>query len=216
MRRACNNKNYKMIEAMYKLPCLVFLSLLATSDAFFWSIKTVDQLNVGQYTGRWYEVSSSVIQRMTFQRNSYCTSAVYTEKKGGEIEVFNSGRKNNATGPVNSVYGTAAVPDTSKPGRIVVNFMGSKSSKPNYLVVKLGPPIFGESALYEYSVVTTPYKLMVWVLARDVNVFKEKYEKEVSDFLKSNGYDYFWNRPKNTYQGNDCVYPKPESFLSNV
>jgi len=70
----------------------------------------------------------------------------------------------------------------------------------------LGPES-GEKGQYEYSVISTPSKSLMWVLARDPKTFKEKYDKEVLDFLKDNGFDWFWNKPRETYQGEDCFYP---------
>ena len=75
------------------------------------------------------------------------------------------------------------------------------------LVVKLGDATFGTKGLYEYSVVTTPFKLAVWVLARDPQSFSVKSQNEVSQFLKNNGFNSFWNRPIPTVQGQDCIYP---------
>ena len=75
------------------------------------------------------------------------------------------------------------------------------------LVVKLGPPTHGSKGQYEYTVITSPGKVFSWILARDVKVFREKYEKECLDYLKSNGYTFLWNKPRKTYQEKDCIYP---------
>ena len=76
------------------------------------------------------------------------------------------------------------------------------------LVVKLGPATFGANGQYEYTVITSTGKSLLWVLARDPTQFKAKFEKEVLEYVKKNGYDWFWNKPRATYQGADCVYPK--------
>ena len=74
-------------------------------------------------------------------------------------------------------------------------------------VIKLGPQTFGDDNLYEYAVVSTPNKMLAWVLARDPKSFKEKHDKEVLEFMNSNGFNWFWNRPRESYQGPDCQYP---------
>ena len=74
-------------------------------------------------------------------------------------------------------------------------------------VIKLGPKTYGEDNLYEYAIVTTPGKWLTWVLARDPKTFKERHDKEVLEFLDANGFNWFWNRPRETYQGDDCQYP---------
>ena len=71
-------------------------------------------------------------------------------------------------------------------------------------MIRLGP--IGKDGKYEYSVVSSRGRGMVWVLARDPNVFREKYEKGVLNFLKRRGYIYFWNQPMMTYQGDDCMH----------
>ena len=47
----------------------------------------------------------------------------------------------------------------------------------------------------------------MWVLARDAKVFREKYENEVLDFLKGNGFTNVYNTPVRSYQEADCIYP---------
>jgi len=75
------------------------------------------------------------------------------------------------------------------------------------LVVKVGPATNSEQGLYEYAIVTSNYKAFTWILARDVKVFREKYEKEALEFCKKNGLNWFWNKPRSVYQGDDCLYP---------
>ena len=75
------------------------------------------------------------------------------------------------------------------------------------LVIKLGPPTFGTDGKYEYTVITSPGKIFSWILARDPATFREKYEAETLKYLQDNGYTYFWNKPRKSYQEKDCLYP---------
>ena len=76
-------------------------------------------------------------------------------------------------------------------------------------VVQLGPPTF-EGDQYQYSVVTDRFKISLFVLARDVEEFKQYYDAEVLTKLKEQGLYKFYNKPTVTYQGEDCKYfPKP-------
>lgn len=75
------------------------------------------------------------------------------------------------------------------------------------LVIKLGPATHGKDGLYEYTVISTPRKTLMWVLARNAKQFKAKYDTEVRQYLEKNGFTWFWNKPRPTYQGDDCVYP---------
>ncbi len=46
-------------------------------------------------------------------------------------------------------------------------------------VIKLGNATFREDGLYQYSIVTTPDRLQLFVLARDVDTFRAEYQEEV-------------------------------------
>jgi len=184
------------------------LCIATTANGFLFSkIKTVDRLDVEKYTGRWYEMYNSLIQRKTFEKNSFCTTATYTLGADNKtILVNNSGRISGAKGKLNDIDGTVVRPDAiNAPGELIVSFpQAPQSSKPNYLVIKLGPVVNGQ---YAYTIITSNYKAFTWILARDVKVFREKYEKEALAYLDNNGYNWFWNKPRKVYQEDDCLYP---------
>jgi len=194
---------------MNTLLLLAVVGLYQANAFLFPKVKTVDTLDLNKYTGRWYEAYSTLVQKATFQRNSYCTSATYTINGDGTVKVFNAGRIGSATGKANEILGVAKVVDAKVPGALNVKFAtGPQGDSANYLVVKLGPATFGKDGLYEYTVISSPKKFLAWVLVRDVKDFKAKYETEVLAYLKDNGYKWFWNRPRATYQGDDCIYPQ--------
>ena len=72
-------------------------------------------------------------------------------------------------------------------------------------VVQLGPATFRGNQ-YQYSVVTDPLKLTLFVLARDVVEFKQNYDAEVLTKLKEQGFTRFYDKPIDIYQGKDCMY----------
>ena len=77
-------------------------------------------------------------------------------------------------------------------------------------MLKLGPPTYGSEGLYEYTIIGSPWKLLCWILVRDVKTFHEKYEEETVAFLKKNGYWLPWNKPRPSVQSDKCVYPPVE------
>jgi len=83
-----------------------------------------------------------------------------------------------------------------------------------YVIVKLGPKTFGANNQYEYAIVTTPSKLSLGVLARDLRTFHEKYADEVFDFLRENEFVSIWNRPRPVYQEGNCRYPMYDKGFS--
>ncbi|XP_002168005.1 outer membrane lipoprotein Blc [Hydra vulgaris] len=173
---------------------------------------TVDSLNLEKYAGRWYEMYNSPVQRLTFEKGLVCTTADYTMLSNDSLKVFYSGRMHTPKGPNVNITGTATVVNMSIPGALkvtypdVTNISCSNTTCANYLVVKLGGEKFGDKKLYEYSIITSPHKTLVWILARDPKTFNSDLKTEITEFLKNNGYNHFWNKPKPVYHGEDCVY----------
>jgi len=78
-------------------------------------------------------------------------------------------------------------------------------------VVQLGPATY-EGGLYQYAVVSDFLLYALFVIARDVNEFKENYDTQVLAKLKQQGFTKFFDKPIETYQGEDCVYPPVDYF----
>ena len=72
-------------------------------------------------------------------------------------------------------------------------------------MIQLGPPTY-EGNFYQYAVVTDSSDISLFVLARNVTEFKLNYDAEVLSKLESQGFTKFYNRPRDIYQGDDCVY----------
>ena len=79
-----------------------------------------------------------------------------------------------------------------------------------YSIIKLGPKTFG-AGYYEYAVVGG--ELFLYVLARDVDAYFEKYDDEVQKFLKKSGYKGLLLKPRKNDQDNcpDVIY-EPNAF----
>ncbi|EDO36993.1 predicted protein [Nematostella vectensis] len=170
-------------------------------------IDTVPTLNVTSYLGRWYQMYSDFIVEETFERNAVCVTADYTLRKDGKIGVVNSNRDKKPDGELKQITGYAYQPDPEVPGKLKVHF-DTVPVEGSYWILKLGPVSGGQ---YQYSIVTDGLKATLFVLSRDPNNY-EKYDKEIQEFLKNNGFTHLWNKPRKTYQSEDCKYaPKPGS-----
>lgn len=75
-------------------------------------------------------------------------------------------------------------------------------------VIRLGPE---KNGLYEYSVATNPMKLGLYVLARDVETFRQKYEHDVLQFVREQGFTKPMNKPIAIPQNDKCLYP-PKTY----
>jgi len=171
-----------------------------------WDVETVKELDVHKYTGRWYEAYGSLIQKWTFQKDSFCTCATYGIRDDGKISVFNAGRLHSPTGKANNITGYAYVVDPKFPGKLKVVFPNTGAPAGNYWVMKLGP--LNKEGLYSYAVVTSNLKSFLWILVRDVDDYMKNHDAEIQKYVKEKGFTWFWNKPRKTYQGKDCLYPK--------
>ncbi|XP_078351219.1 outer membrane lipoprotein Blc-like isoform X3 [Oculina patagonica] len=183
---------------------VIFLLVVACfSDAF--GINTVPSLNVTQYLGRWYQMYADATVMETFERDAVCVTADYSLQKDGKIGVLNSERLKTETGDAKNITGYAYVPDPKEPGKLKVHLEGTPFDAP-YWVVKLGLPSFGDNGLYQYSVITDNLQATLFVLARDVDTFRNQFDEEVTTWLEENGFTHFWNKPVPTLQNKNCLY----------
>ena len=63
-----------------------------------------------------------------------------------------------------------------------------------------------ENNMYQYSIVSDDKKISLFVLARNVSEFYEKYDTTVLNKLDTLGFNTFINKPIPTKQDN-CSYP---------
>ncbi|XP_058946426.1 uncharacterized protein [Pocillopora verrucosa] len=196
--------------------------LVAVFFSCAFGIDTVPSLNVTKYLGRWYQVYADPAVMVTSERNQVCVTADYSLRKDEKIGVLNRGRLCKPTGKESSITGYAYMTNPDEPGKLTLHLDGVPILA-SYWVVKLGPPTFGEKGLYQYSVVTDSKQIMLFVLTRDVEIFKSQYDEEVRSFLKENGFTHFYNKPVATLQDKKCLYgaekPSPyqtvKEFLRN-
>lgn len=144
---------------------------------------TVTELNVDNYLGRWYQVYGSPTN-VIFQGYGKCITADYGLLPNGNVSVLNS--QVNLSDELEQINGYAYYKDISQPGKLTVHLDGVPVNSP-YWVVKLGDVYDNE---YQYSIVTTPSGVSLWVLARDIETFYQVYYDEVLDFLDENNFIY--------------------------
>ncbi|XP_076454972.1 apolipoprotein D-like [Babylonia areolata] len=165
--------------------------------------RTVAELDDSKYLGRWYQMYASESVALTFERNAVCVTADYGVSPDGRITVLNSDRVETVTGPLDTIHGYATKGNTI--GQLTVHLETVPVPAP-YWVIKLGPATYGPNGQYQYSVVTDNIKATLFVLARDVQVFREKYEAEVLQFLRDEGFTNALNKPIATLHTPECVY----------
>ena len=163
--------------------------------------QTVPSVNTTAYLGRWYQVYSDLIVEATFENASYCDTADYGLYPNGTISVLNRERQYGVDGPEREIFGWAA--ESAVPGQLTVHLQTTGFGAP-YWIYELGPQTYNDS-LYEYSIVSDPLKATLFVLARNVSEFYERWNANVSATLSALGFTGFFNSPLMTTQIG-CTY----------
>ena len=117
-------------------------------------LRTVDHVDLARYLGTWYEIASFP-QR--FQRGCTATTANYSLRPDGDLDVVNRCRDGALTGPERSARGRARVVDRASNAKLEVSFV--RPFWGAYWIVDLGPE-------YEYAVVGHPSRDYLWILSR--------------------------------------------------
>jgi len=133
----------------------------------------VPHVDLGRYTGTWYEIASFP---QHFQRGCTDSKAVYTLRADRKIEVLNSCFRN---GNVDTAKGKAWVIDSSSNAKLKVSFFWP--FRGDYWIIELGKD-------YEYAVVSTPSMQYLWILARRPQMDEGLYTGIVGR-LKERGFD---------------------------
>jgi len=166
--------------------------LFATVNAF--GPETVNELDVEKYTGRWYQVLGAPTNEI-FQGYGTCLTADYGILPNGSVSVLNS--QLDKSGNLEQIAGYAYYKNVSEPGKLTVYLQGTPFDGP-YWIVKLGEI---KNEQYQYSIITVPSKISLWVIARDVQDFYNEYYKTVVNYLDSQHYHY-----EKIVQDDTCKY----------
>ncbi len=144
---------------------------------------TIRQIDLDKYLGNWYQVYGSPTN-VIFQGYGKCITAEYSLLENGNIGVLNS--QLNSKNKLEQISGYAYYKNISEPGQLTVHLDGTPVNAP-YWIVSLGEV---KDKQYQYSIVTTPSGISLWVLVRDINIYLNNYDKEVKKFLDDYGYKY--------------------------
>ncbi len=145
-------------------------------------LKTVSSVDLKKYVGKWYEIAKYPNR---FQKKCLAeTSAVYTQKSNGRIEVLNSCRVKN--GKMDAAKGEAKIIDTATNAKLKVRFApGFLSFIPfvwgDYWIIDL-------DANYNYAVVGSPSRDYLWILSRTPEIDANTYQ-DILQKIKLNGFE---------------------------
>jgi lipocalin len=166
-------------------------------------VDTVATLDIESYIGLWYQVYADSLVYSTIEPDAQCVTALYGLRDDGKISVHNYQTTGSPDSGMDTIDGYAYVVDPAEPGQLKVHFDVNSADAP-YWVLSLGPK--NADGLYDYSIVSDPFKAYLFVLTRNVETFKSKYEDAVLKELEDLGFNKKYNSPIATYQESDCVY----------
>ena len=139
-------------------------------------LETVAHVDLRRYVGTWYEIANFP-QR--FQRGCTATTATYTLRDDGEIDVLNRCREGAVDGPEKSAHGRARVVDRSTNAKLEVSFF--RPFWGDYWIIDLADD-------YSYAVVGHPGRDYLWILARAPSMSDATYDGIVAR-LRTRGYE---------------------------
>ena len=161
------------------------------------SLSTVD-IDLNHYDGIWYQTYGDKFVSSTFEKDAYCVYANYTILNEHTVGVYNYERVGSPSGEVQDITGYAQA--TDEPGQFMVYFTDTLPSP--YWIIKVGPVINNQ---YQYSVVSDPFMLGLYVLARDVDDYYALYDDEILKYLNTTGFTKLYNKPIQTIH-DGCSY----------
>ena len=139
-------------------------------------LRTVAHVDLNHYVGTWYDIASFP-QR--FQAGCTGSTATYTIRSDGDIDVVNRCRKNSLEGEEKVATGRARVIDRTTNAKLKVSFFWPFWG--DYWIIDLGPD-------YEYAVVGHPSRDYLWILSRTPTMEAAVYDGIV-ERLKAQGYE---------------------------
>lgn len=139
--------------------------------------KTVEQVDLGRYMGKWYEIARFDHK---FERGLQGVTAEYTLEDNGKIKVVNSGYRDSLDGEFRMAVGKAKIPNPGEPGKLKVSFFLFFYG--DYYILEL------DRVNYSYVLIGSSSDKYLWILSRTPQLSREKL-----DFLlkraEERGYD---------------------------
>jgi len=139
-------------------------------------LEVVTNVDVNKYMGKWYEIANIPIEQ---QLGCVGTTATYTLRANGEVDVLNECRENTLDGKYKRAEGRAWVVDKDTNAKLKVTFFLFFAG--DYWVIDLDKD-------YKYAVVGVPSRNYVWILSRTKTMDDITYQQIVKK-ISEQGYD---------------------------
>jgi apolipoprotein D and lipocalin family protein len=148
-------------------------------------LRAVDHVHLNRYLGKWYEIASF---SHWFQKGCVASTATYTLRKNGDIDVLNQCRDKTLDGKLREAKGKAWIVDRQSNAKLKVRFFWPFSG--DYWIIDL-------DTNYQYAVVGHPNRDYLWILSRSPQMDPAIYNG-IIERLRDQHYDV--NRLNKTLQ----------------
>ena len=139
-------------------------------------LPVVPHVDLGRYVGTWYEIAR---YPHPFQEGCFASTATYTLREDGKIDVLNACRQGGPEGPLRTARATARVVDASTNAKLAVTFFWPFSGA--YWIIDLAED-------YRYAVVGHPSREYLWILSRIPTLDDDTY-RGILERLRRLGYE---------------------------
>jgi apolipoprotein D and lipocalin family protein len=139
-------------------------------------LQTVAHVELARYLGNWYEIASFP---QSFQRGCTATTATYTLRDDGQLDVMNRCRLGSLDGKEKAALGRARVVDRVTNAQLEVSFF--RPFWAPYWIVDLAQD-------YSYAVVGHPGRDYLWILSRTPTMNDVTYQSILAR-LRVQGYE---------------------------
>jgi len=150
------------------------------------NLQTVSYVDVDLYLGKWYEIAH-FYQR--FQKGCTATTAQYSRRPDGEIEVVNSCHLDSPQGKLKQGIARAWIVDKKTNAKLKVQFFLTRFKLPlfagNYWILDLGEE---GNEPYSHAIVGDNSGKYICILARKPKLSEQKYNDLVAK-AKALGFD---------------------------
>jgi len=139
-------------------------------------LETVAHVDLSRYVGTWYEIAHFP---QSFQRGCTATTATYTLRDDGDLDVLNRCREDSLDGKEKSALGRARVVDGTTNAKLEVSFF--RPLWGDYWIIELADD-------YSYAVIGHPSRDYLWILARTPTMAEATFQGIVAR-LQAKGYE---------------------------
>ncbi|MBL7555059.1 MAG: lipocalin family protein [Bdellovibrionaceae bacterium] len=152
-----------------KLISVLLISILMSSFTVFAksNIKTLESVEISKFLGTWYRISSNPV---IFEPRCKCARQIISAQPNGVVSVHNSCVKDDKSGKLLEIKGTASALDSSA-SKLAVDF--GLPWKGSYWIIGFDP-------LNGYAVVSDKWGYSLYIMSRNPDMDKNLYSHAVN------------------------------------